>query len=392
MQESRGIEQVKLWLLNGAGNDILRHKIDQVVLRAGVRFGLGYLARFAVVLNLAWGGAFVSPSWGQESSIIELGVPEEIETCGDRSLSIVQMQWPSSIVLAHIHAIILREELGCDVQIVSGDMAASTSSMAASGEPAIAPELWITRIAPIWNSVLETNRVRTEAPTFSGEDFEGWFLSAQLAEQLPSLKSVGALKEGLLSLTNELQAETQSDTEVAGSPPVQKVRFISCPADWACSVLNKNLLEAYGLRDVLDFVEPANRFEMDVLIAQAVSRHEPVVFYYWQPNGVLAQFDFKALDMGEFNEENFKCLAQHSCTDPQISSFANEKAFIVVADWVSEEVPLVSRYLRGATLPVSQMNEILNWRSQGDVEFEKLAARFVSEREDIWRVWVDGLR
>ncbi len=354
------------------------------------------LARYALVAPLVWALALANPALAQESSqessIVEIGVSEEIAPCGNRSLSIVQMQWPSSIILAHIHAIILQEELKCDVQIVSGDMAASTSSMAASGEPAIAPELWITRIAPIWNSVLETNRVRTEAPTFSGEDFEGWYLSAQLAEALPDLNSADALKQSLVSLSVAPQPEAESDREVSVSAPTDKIRFISCPADWACSVINKNLIAAYGLADVLELVEPANRFEMDTLIAQAVSRHEPAVFYYWQPNGALAQFDFEALDMGAFDAENFKCLAQRSCTNPEPSSFANEKAFIVVADWVSEEAPLVSRYFRRATMPVSQMNEILNWRAQGDMEFEQLAVRFVSENQDVWRAWVEGLR
>lgn len=96
--------------------------------------------------------------------------------------------------------------------------------------------------------------------------------------------------------------------------------------------------------------------------------------------------------MGAFDEENFKCLAQRSCINPKPSSFANEKVFIVVADWVSVEAPLVTRYLRRATMPVSQMNEILNWRAQGDVEFEQLAERFVSENQVVWQVWVEGLR
>ncbi len=171
----------------------------------------------------------------------------------------------------------------------------------------------------------------------------------------------------------------------------ERVRFISCPASWACSLINRNLLRAYGLDQVLDYVEPANRFEMDNLIAQAVSRKQPVLFYYWQPNAVLAQFDFLALDMGEFDEEKFKCLARKLCIDPQPSAFAPEKPFIVVADWVVRTAPDVSAYLRRASMPVEEMNRILSWRAGGEGDFALLAARFIREREDVWRPWVEGL-
>lgn len=338
---------------------------------------------------------WMSPAQATDS-VIDLSTPSGAAACGGRPISIVQMQWPSSVILAHIHGIILEQQLGCDVQYVSGDMAAMASSMATTGEPAIAPELWISRIAPIWNSVLETGRIRTEAPSFSGGGLEGWFLPAHMGELVPQLKAASQIRDNLgLMIAKEAgdeQASSSGQSEQGGSPGADKVRFISCPKSWACSVINKNLLAAYGLSDLVELVEPANRFEMDTLIAQAVSSQLPVIFYYWQPNAVLAQFDFIALDMGEFNIENFKCLAQIDCDDAKPSSFGGEKPFIVTSDWVSEDVPLVSRYLRRATMSIEEMNRVLNWQSEGEVEFEELAARFVAEREDVWHPWVEGLR
>ncbi len=342
-------------------------------------------------LSLMW----VQAAHGNDS-VIDLNTASGEEACGGLPISIVQMQWPSSVILAHIHGIILERQLGCEVQYVSGDMAAMASSMATTGEPAIAPELWISRIAPIWNSVLETGRIRTEAPSFSGAGFEGWFLPAHMRELVPQLKAASQIRDNLGLMIAKENGDEQSGSsgqdEQDDSAGADKVRFISCPKSWACSIINKNLLAAHGLSDLVELVEPANRFEMDTLIAQAVSLRLPIIFYYWQPNAVLAQFDFIALDMGEFNIENFKCLAQIDCSDAKPSSFGGERPYIVTSDWVSEDVPLVSRYLRRATMSIEEMNRVLNWQSEGEVDFEELAARFVAEREDVWHPWVEGLR
>ncbi len=248
--------------------------------------------------------------------------------------------------------------------------------MAAAGEPAIVPEIWITRIADVWNGATETGRVRQEGRTFDVAVLEGWYLPPHLKERLPGVNSIADLKEFA--------------SQIRGGG--QKVRFISCPADWACSIINRNLLRALGLENEFEIIVPQNRFEMDVLIGDAVSKNQAVIFYYWQPNAILAQFDFFALDMGEFNGENFQCLAQSNCLDPQLSSFADEKIFFVAADWVVQEAPAVTNYIRRATLPIGEMNLILSWQAEGGMSFEQLAQRFVDEREQVWGAWIEGLQ
>jgi len=300
---------------------------------------------------------------------------QDVGSCGNRPITIARMQWPSSILLAYVHALILEQELGCSVQIVPGDLAASVSSMATTGQPAVAPEMWITRVAAIWNSMLETGQVRSLAPTFSGGAPEGWYLPQHVAMAEPGLNRAGQLKEYAQRLESE------------GVRP----KFISCPADWACSVVNRNLLRAYGLERYFDVVEPGNRFEMDNLIAQSVSRSEPVVFYYWQPNSILAQFDFKALDMGPFDQEKFSCLARRACAAPETSSFVDESVFIVISDWVIEEAPMVMRYFQRATMPVAEMSQLLANQAVGGRSYEDVAARFVRERKEVWQAWVAGL-
>ena len=291
--------------------------------------------------------------------------------CGTRPITIASMGWPSAQLLAEIHARVLADAFGCTVQVTPGDLAATGSSMGQSGQPAVAPEMWPTRVAEVWNAAVTAQMVRPVAPTYAETTLEGWFVPRTLAAARPELQDVAQL---------------------AGQLPVlnggRKVKFISCPPDWACAVINRNLIAAYGLGDLLDVVEPANRFEMDTMIAEAVSRKEAALFYYWQPNAVLAQLGLVGLDMGAYDAEAAKCLAQLVCAAPQPSAFAPETVLVAVSEWVFTEAPAIAGYFQRTSLPLAAMNGLLAQLNAPGATVGGVADRFVAERGDVWRQWV----
>ena len=298
--------------------------------------------------------------------------PGSSAPCGGETITIARMQWPSAQLLAEIHARLIAENFGCDVELVPGDMAATASSMGNNGQPALAPELWISRIADVWNAAMKTQEVRQAGPAYAEPTIEGWFVPEYEMAAHPELKGVADLK-----------ARWQ-DFAAGG----RKGRFISCPPDWACAVINRNLIRANGLEDNFEVVEPANRFELDALIAEAVSRKEPVLFYYWQPNAVLAQFGFRQLDLGPFNKDNFACLGRIACAEPKPSSFSPDPVIIALAQWVYLEAPEVAAYLLRARMPFAEMNTLLQNLNQPGATVESVADAFVTARSAVWQQWV----
>ncbi|GLQ54234.1 glycine betaine ABC transporter substrate-binding protein [Devosia nitrariae] len=302
-----------------------------------------------------------------------LTVPQgEAAPCGGRPLAIARMQWPSAAVLAEIHARLLARHFDCEVQVVPGDMAGSGSAMAATGQPAVAPELWIARIADVWNQAVETQTVRAAANTYDMQVFEGWYIPGYLAEQHPDLTGTAALATG-----------PAFDATQGG-----RARFISCPPDWGCAIINRNLVAALGLEDRFELVEPANRFEMDRLIAEAVSRREAFVAYYWAPNAVIDQFGFKRLDLGAYDAEAMQCLADAECAAPAVSDFPAETVVVALAEWVFDEAPRVAGYFQRASLPLAEMDKLLAEIGTSGATPEAVAERFVAEKADIWSAWV----
>jgi glycine betaine/proline transport system substrate-binding protein len=291
--------------------------------------------------------------------------------CGGETITIARMQWPSAELLAEIHARLIRQEFGCAAEVVPGDLAATASSMGANGQPAVAPELWIARVADIWNGALRGQEVRQAGATYVEPVFEGWFVPDFEAEAHPEVLSIEGLKA------------RAADFAVDGRP-----RFISCPVDWGCSVVNRNLLRAHGMAGMFDIVEPANRFELDSLIAAAVSRKEPVLFYYWQPNAVLAQFGFRSVDLGAYNKDNFACLGRVACASPQPSGFAPDPVIVALAQWVYIEAPEVAAYFQRAHLPVAEMNALLQNLNVPGTTLAEVADAFVLARREVWQQWL----
>ena len=291
--------------------------------------------------------------------------------CGTEPIGIARMSWPSAALLAEIHARLLTTQFGCQTRVAPGDLGATGSSMGTTGQPAVAPELWIGRIADVWNPAIKAQMVRPAAPTYAETVFEGWFVPDYLAAAHPELTGAATLKEVAPTLKEGA-----------------RIRFVSCPVDWACSIINRNLIKALGLTQLVEVVEPANRFEMDTLIAEAVGRQEPIVFYYWQPNAVLAQFNFASLDLGAFDGEALKCLASAACAAPMPSSFAPESVVVALAEWVYTDIPAIAAYFQRSALPLKEMNALLAQLNEPDATIESVADRFVIERSDLWTGWV----
>jgi glycine betaine/proline transport system substrate-binding protein len=317
-----------------------------------------------------------TPTWAQLTVLDEAqdaapGSAAPPPPCGTQALNIARMSWPSAELLAEIHARILAREYRCDARVIPGDLAATASAMGSTGQPAVAPEMWITRIAEVWNAGVEKQQVRQAAPSFGDGQLESWFIPAGVAASQPELTAASGLAKALPSIQ-----------------PEGKARFISCPPDWACALINRNLIRAHGLENLLEIVEPANRFEMDTLIAEAMSRNEPVVFYYWRPNAILAQFEFRPLDMGAYDEEAAKCLARLICEAPKPSSFASEPVVIALSEWVFAEAPVVASYFGRASMPLAEMDRLLAQLNEPGATVEGIADRFVAEKRDVWGSWV----
>jgi glycine betaine/proline transport system substrate-binding protein len=315
-----------------------------------------------------------TPAGEAPSAAAEPAEPAPPPPCGTQPMTIARMAWPSAAILAEVHSRLLTAYYQCNVQLVEGDLAATGSSMGATGQPAAAPEMWIARIADIWNAAVQGQKVRQAGLSYADPVFEGWFVPDYAAAQWPEVTTIDGLKAHA--------------ADFADAPGAPRGKFISCPVDWGCAIVNRNLLRAYGLDGSFEVVEPANRFEMDTLIAEAVGRKQPILFYYWQPNAILSQFAFKPVTLAAYDHDAFLCMGKVACTAPTPTGFAPDPVITAVAEWVYLDAPQVAAYFSRAHMPFAEMNLMLQQLGEPGATVETVADRFIAERGEVWRSWV----
>ena len=81
-----------------------------------------------------------------------------------------------------------------------------------------------------------------------------------------------------------------------------KSRFMNCPSGWTCEIFNTRLLKNTGLDSIFNNAHPGTGAALDAEIASAFEQHKPLLFYYWQPTGLMAKYDFAPLEFPAYDD------------------------------------------------------------------------------------------
>jgi glycine betaine/proline transport system substrate-binding protein len=313
--------------------------------------------------SLLLGAAFALPAQAQQ-------------TCGtDRTIDIAEMTWPSAAALAHIHATILEEGFGCNVEIVTGDTVPTSSSMLSRGTPAVAPELWTSTIEQPWKEGIEEGKVVQLGDAITDGTVEGWFIPKYVQEAHPELVTA----EDVIA-----HPELFPDPE----DPSQG-RLYSCPPGWACELSTSALFEAYGMEAKWNLFSPGSGGALDASIARAFLRQEPIVFYYWGPTAILGKYDAVQLDLGEPDADIYACNTDPDCDDPAgKTAYPSSPAVIGAAKWIETEAPPVAEYFSKVGLTNAQISALLVYGDENKADAADTADNFLKTQEDIWTKWV----
>jgi glycine betaine/proline transport system substrate-binding protein len=297
-------------------------------------------------------------------------------TCGtDRVIDIAEMSWPSAAALAHIHATILEEGYGCNVEIVAGDTVPTSSSMLTRGSPAVAPELWTSAIQEPWDAAVAEGKVVALSDAITDGTVEGWFIPKYTQDANPELTSAEAVIA---------RPDLFADPEDAGQG-----RLYSCPPGWACELSTSALFEAFDMDETWNLFSPGSGGALDASIARAFTRNEPILFYYWGPTAILGKYDAVQIDLGEVKPEIYACNTDPECTDaPQVTAYPSSPAIVGAASWIKDEAPQIAEYFTKVGLTNAQISALLVYGDENKADAAATAENFLKTEEAVWTEWV----
>lgn len=308
-------------------------------------------------------------------SVLVPALPAGAEACG--RVTVAGMTWASASVIAHIQNLVLREGYGCDSEVVPGDTVPTATSMVERGEPDIAPEMWLNSAGAIIERAVAAGRLEIVGEVLSDGAEEGWWIPTYMLEDHPELVTVQAVRE---------RPDLFPDKEEPG-----RGRFYSCPAGWACQIVNKNLFRAYGF-DEAGFIhfDPGSGEGLAAAIARAYERREPVVVYYWSPSSLLAQYPMTRLGGMTHDPATWDCIIEPDCLRPAPNMYPPAKVHTVVTARFAEAAPEAHAFVSRVSWPNAAVLDAIEWMRANQATAEEAAERFLREREDVWASWVPG--
>lgn len=282
------------------------------------------------------------------------------------------LTWESGQFISGVLKYIAEDGYDCTIEEVPGAGPALETALS-QDDIQIIGEQWVGR-SPIMEQAIEENKVAVIGDTLKGGATQGWYVPKYVLEENPGLRRYQDLPK---------YAELFTDPE---NP--SKSRFMNCPSGWTCEIFNTRLLKNTGLDTIFNNAHPGTGAALDAEIASAFEQHKPLLFYYWQPTGLMAKYDFAPLAFPEHNDACWQDLLRADGTADCVSGFPVSPLGIAVSTPFLESHPELAEVFKQVQFTSDELNGAILEMSENKRSGEEQALVFLRKNPNVWQQWV----
>jgi glycine betaine/proline transport system substrate-binding protein len=273
------------------------------------------------------------------------------------------LNWDSAQIQNRIAMYIVKNGYGYPVDVVfAGTVPLQTGLL--NGDTHITMEIWLPNQQAWWDNVTKTGQVIPVGKSLDDNWQSAFVVPTYVVKQNPELKSVS-------DIPNHVDLFT---TPESGG----KARLVNCISSWSCSKLNEGQVEAYGLSDYIDLVDPGSATALFADLEGAYEKGENWLGYLWGPTKAAAELDLTLLEepacVGDAGPET-------GCAYPVAS------VLVAVHPSLIGRAPEVVEFLRLWDFQAGSQVALDAWIADNEAEFEDAAVYFLNT-DDIWTNWV----
>src|SRR5690606_3296191 len=227
---------------------------------------------------------------------------------------------------------------------------------------------------PIMEQAIAQNKVAVIGDTLKGGATQGWYVPKYVLDENPGLRSYQDLPK---------YAELFKDPE-----DPTKSRFMNCPTGWTCEIFNSRLLNNTGLDSLFNNTHPGTGAALDAEIASAFEQHKPLLFYYWQPTGLMAKYDFAPLAFPAHDDACWQDLLLADGTADCVSGFPVSPLGIAVSTPFIESNPELAAVFEKVQFTSDELNGAILEMSESKRSGDEQALTFLRENPNVWQHWL----
>ena len=313
--------------------------------------------------------ALPATSWGQTAACN-----------GGQPVKLADLNWESASFTTHVVRQILTNGYGCPTEIVPGASAAIESALAQDDLQIIA-EIWSGR-SPIIETAIQQGDVKVIGDTLAGGAEQGWYVPDYVIHGDPA-RGIEASAPDLHNWKDLPQYQSLfTDPEAP-----EKGRFLNCPSGWVCEQTNSRLLQLHGLEKYYTNFRAGTGAALDAAISSAYDRGIPVLFYYWQPAGLMAKYKFHKIEQDAFNKKCWDTIVSGK-GDLCSSDFLKAHLSVAVSAPFAERNPDLVAFFEKLQFEPALLNRMILEMTESRQNGEAMANQFLRDHPDVWRAWL----
>jgi len=285
--------------------------------------------------------------------------------------------WYESVWLANaIAGFIIEEGYGYPVETVQVTVPVGQISLN-KGDLHVWLDLWWWYYLEWYNEAIAAGEIENLGPTM--EPAPSFWMIPQWVHEEHNINSVEDMKE---------QWELFEDP----ADP-NKGLFINCPIGWQCQMINRIKLEAYGLTEYYNIIEPTAGAQ-EAALAGAQKKHQPVFGYYWAPTALMGMFDWYILEETEYDPDvwdKIQAAIEDESLRPLDEACAYEAVSPVNSVWsgLRDMAPDVVALFEKMNIGLELTNKSAAWAKENEVQdWNKVGVWYLRNNEDRWKTWV----
>lgn len=300
--------------------------------------------------------------------------------CVDEPIRMADQNWESASFITQVIRLILTHGYGCRVDVVPGTTAATESALVQNDIQIIA-EQWSGRSAIIEQG-LRQGAIRVVGDTLKGGAEQGWYVPDYVVHGDP-VRGIEPMAPDLIAWRDLPRYKSLfRDPEVP-----EKGRFLNCPTGWVCEQTNSRLLQILGLTDDYTNFRAGTGAALDSAISSAYEQGEPILFYYWQPAGLMAKYQFHKIQQEAFDQECWDTIVSGE-GELCASDFLLARLSVAVSTPFATAHPEVIEFFERMQFEPEALNGAILTMTEQRLDPADLARDFLRSRPDAWEAWV----
>jgi glycine betaine/proline transport system substrate-binding protein len=293
----------------------------------------------------------------------DLGGDDDGADASGDSVTLVANPWPGSYANAHVAAIILEQEMGVEVEIVELDENAQWSGLDDGSIDAVL-EVWPSGHGDNIAQFIEDRGTVEDIGELGALGQIGWFTPTYVVDENPDMSSYEGLEgnEGMFAT-----AETGSSGQFLAADP-SFVQF------------DETIIENLGLD--LQVVQSGSEAAQLTAVESAIEREEPVLFYFYTPHWLHAQYDLTMVELPAWDEDCEEPAEERTCGYPE------DVLFKAASAELADRSPDVHAFLSAFELQNEDQDSITFAMDVEGEDPEDAAQTWVDANEDTWSAWL----